>query len=67
MGSGSYFSFSWIGMIFNFVITVAIIIGVLWLVICLMRRSGANDQVTFCLVSTTLRREILPVESFRMY
>ena len=47
MGWGGYGGFGWIGMILNLVITVAVIIGIVWLVIWMVRRAGANGQSTF--------------------
>lgn len=45
--SGSLGTFGWIGMILNLVVTVAVIVGAVWLVIWLMRRAGANGGAAF--------------------
>ena len=48
MGWGSGLgTYGWIGMILNLVITVAVIVGVAWLVIWLVRRASANGGAAF--------------------
>ena len=39
MGWGNY---GWIGMIINLIITVAVIVGIVWLVSWMVRRIGSN-------------------------
>ena len=45
--TGGFGGFGWIGMIFNLIITVGVIIGIVWLVIWLIRRAGTNGQANF--------------------
>jgi putative membrane protein len=47
MGWGGYGSFGWIGMIINLIIAVAVIGGIVWLVIWLVRRAGSNNLANF--------------------
>ncbi|MBM3143825.1 MAG: hypothetical protein FJ010_02415 [Chloroflexi bacterium] len=43
-GWGSFGSYGWIGMILNLVLTVAVIVGIVWLLIWLVRRVGAGGS-----------------------
>jgi uncharacterized membrane protein len=47
MGSGGFGTFGLVGMILNLVITAAFIVGIVWLVIWLVRRTGANGNAVF--------------------
>ena len=37
--------FGWTGMIFNLVITILVVVGIIWLVVWLVRKGIPNNQV----------------------
>ncbi len=58
-GYGGYGAFGWIGMILNLVFTVAVIVGIVWLVIWAVRRAGNGTPASFGQPAAPSPKEIL--------
>lgn len=60
---GGFGGYSWMGLILNFVITIAVIVGLVFLVIWLVRRVNSGGQFSAMLqnptVTTALPKDIL--------